>query len=82
MQILNSCPHCGSTTEFFTTSLGQKQAVFAQCSGCKIQTQPLAESIDYAARSRIALVWNNTAAAEQNQADATQNDGEGENLNT
>lgn len=54
MAQLNNCPHCGATTEFVTKS----NTIWAQCIGCKIQTQPLASSLEYSAKDRVAKTWN------------------------
>lgn len=52
MAQLNKCPHCGSETEFIVQMQGVMETVLAQCKNCKIQTQPLASSLDYSAKAR------------------------------
>lgn len=58
MAQLNNCPHCGSETEFVTNTQGAVPNVLARCTNCKIQTQPIASSLEYSAMDRIAEIWN------------------------
>jgi hypothetical protein len=64
MAQLNNCPHCGSVTEFIVDSQGSKESIFARCTGCKIQTQSVASSLEYSAKDKIADIWNATAVEE------------------
>jgi hypothetical protein len=58
MAQLNNCPHCGSAVEFVTNSQGAAETVLARCTNCKIQTPPLASSLEYSAMDKIADTWN------------------------
>ena len=58
MAQLNNCPHCGSETEFVVNAQGMVETVLAQCTNCKIQTQPIASSLEYSAKDKIAELWN------------------------
>ncbi|NLL92503.1 MAG: hypothetical protein GX222_08880 [Ruminococcaceae bacterium] len=64
MAKLNNCPHCGSETVFIENKQGLVPAVFAQCTNCKIQTQPVPSSLDYSAKDRVAEIWNSENAKE------------------
>lgn len=64
MAQLNNCPHCGAVTEFVTGKEGTVDNVLARCTGCKIQTQPVASSLDYSAKEKIAEIWNTSKAEE------------------
>ena len=64
MAQLNPCPHCGAQCSFMLPEGGAQNSVFAQCTGCKIQTQPVVSSLEYSAKDKVANTWN---AALQNE---------------
>ena len=64
MAKLNNCPHCGSVTDFIVNTQGRVETVLAQCTNCKIQTQPIASSLEYSAMDKTAETWNATGADE------------------
>lgn len=64
MAQLNNCPHCGSETELIIEDYTGKETILARCTNCKIQTQPMASSLDYSARDKIAEIWNSNNTEE------------------
>lgn len=64
MAKLNNCPHCGSATEFIVNSQSHVETVLAQCTNCKIQTLPVASSLEYSAMDKVAQTWNANSTEE------------------
>ena len=55
------CPFCGNQAKIRYKKIDSNNAVYIQCSGCKIITESIIEDTDYCAVDEAVKLWNQRA---------------------